>query len=136
MSANTTIEVQGQGASVSVKQTAFRVGWSYDVFLRKNGFAPSDQRQTEWLALSREASKAHVQEIASLAAAGAKCKVRQRAVFNRADARWDTALGVIIVKPGCNDSELITDALLNARRRFAKTIDAMEVAANHQGVIA
>lgn len=130
------VATSNDNANVPVKQTVFKVGWSYDVFLRKNQLPPSEHAQREWLSLSRDASKAHVEMIAQLANAGAKCKGSRKAVFNRTDNRFDTVLSVRVTQPGCNDSELITDALVSSRMRFAKTIELMEAVARHQGIIA
>lgn len=139
MTAQRTIEVatanENSHTDVPVKATVFKVGFSYDVFLRKNGIPPSEHAQKEWLTLSREANKNHVATIAQLAASGAKCKGKRKAVFNRTDQRFDTRLTVEVTQPGCNDSELITEALLGARMRFAKTLELMEAVANHQGIV-
>lgn len=119
----------------AAKQTLFKVGWSYDVFLRKNGLPPSAAANEEWLALSRQASKAQVDEMHTMSLAGAKTVCKQSAVFSTKDGRYNTVLTAKVVKPGCADIELIENALLRAQKSASKRLSAMRMAAAHQGVI-
>jgi len=115
--------------------TQFKIGWSYDVFLRKNARVPSESAQDEWLAMSRQANKEHVNTLASLVQSGARAKCSVKARFNAKDGRFDTVLSVSVAKPGCNDTELIIKAVSESRARFTKTIENMTAAARGQGAI-
>lgn len=137
---NTTAETTDTTATtattaVEVKQTAFKVGWSYSVFLTKNGFAPSEHRQEEWLTLSREASKTQMESMRSLAMAGAKTTCKVTAVYSAKDGRFNTAMTARVVKPGCDDAELITEALLKAQRSATKRLSDMRFVAARQGIV-
>lgn len=113
----------------------FKVGWSYDVFLRKNGLPPSTEAVEAWRELSRKASKAQVALIAQLSGAGAKTKCSQKAVFNKRDGRWDTALTARVVQPGCKDGELVMEAILKGQQRAAKALSEMRQAAARMGFL-
>lgn len=113
----------------------FKVGWSYGVFLGKNNLAPSEAAQKDWLERSRTASKEQVERMAELNRAGMKTTCRRKAVFSSKDGRFNTSLTARVIQPGCDDEELITDAVLNAQKRASKRLSDMRQAAAHQGVI-
>lgn len=117
------------------KQTLFRVGWNYSTFLSKNGLPPGPIAHNEWLSLSRDASKGQIDSMRELAFAGAKTKVAVKAVLNRKDGRFDTSMTARVVKPGCDDMELIADAVRKSIARDSKRQHEMMGIASRLGVI-
>lgn len=132
---NDNSNANGAAGSTEATQVQFKVGWSYDVFLKKNGFAPSATASETWHELSRTASKAQVALIAQLSGAGAKTKCSAKAVFNKKDGRFDTALTARVVQPGCKDMDMITEALVKAQARASKALSDMRAAAIGQGAL-
>jgi hypothetical protein len=118
-----------------VKQTVFKPGWSYSLFLSRNGYAPSEVREGQWRSLNKEANHKQVTDMRTLALAGAKTKIGQRAVFNSKDGRFDTSLTARVVQAGCSDADLIADCLLRARLSASKRLDAMSAVAASHGVL-
>lgn len=127
--------IAGLAGKSEPEDVRFKIGWSYDIFLRKNNLAPSETAQAEWLERSREASKAQVALISQLTGAGLKTKCGRKAVYNKRDGRWDTALTARVVQPGCKDQDLILDAVVKAQARAAKSLSDMRAAAMHAGVL-
>lgn len=111
----------------------FKVGWSYDVFLRKNKLSPSEAAGSEWKRLSREASKAQVARMAQLTDKGFKTTCKRTAIWNGKSKSWDTALTARVVSPDCDDADLIRDAYVKAQARQAKLLSSMRAAAIDQG---
>lgn len=134
-SSNDNGSTEAQQVASGAKEVLYRVGWSYSIYLSRNGFSPSAHASEDWLRRAREASKRQVALIAELSSAGAKTRCSQKAVFNKRDGRWDTALTARVVKPGCSDQDLIVDALTKAQQRASKSLSDMRQAAIGQGAI-
>lgn len=130
---DTTIDTPAQ--DTAAKQTLFKVGWSYDVFLRKNSLPPSPQASETWRTLSQEHSKAQLESMRELANMGAKVVCKAKAVYNAKDGRFDTSLTARVIKPGCKDQDMILEAVQSAHKRASKRLSDMRSAAAGMGVI-
>lgn len=127
-----TVDIQPTETETET-ELQFKVGWSYDVFLRKNKLAPSENASSEWRRFNRETARAHVHTMAELTAAGMKTTCKRSAVWSMKDRRYNTAMTARVIQPGCDDGELIADCYVKQQARQAKTLAAMRAAAINQG---
>lgn len=123
---NTTSE------QVTDKQVLFRAGWSYKLFLVRNGYSPTPERDQEFRQLCKEASASQLQAMQDAFLVGCKTKVAVKAILNRRDGRYDTSMTARVVTPGCKDRELILEALERLEKSASNRIaDARMIARNH-----
>ena len=104
-------------AALANKEPRFVIGWSYDVYLRKNGLPPSEAAAAQWRRFNKETAKAHVSRMAELNAAGAKTKCGRSAVWNQKSKTYDTALTARVIEPDCRDIDLVRTAVIKAQAK-------------------
>lgn len=121
--------------NVDVKQVAFKAGWSYKLFLQRNGYVPTPEHDAEFKQLCKEASASQLQEMQDCFLIGAKTKVSIKAVLNRSNGRFDTSLTARVIKPGCKDGELIKEALSRLENSLSNRISDARYIARQHGVI-
>lgn len=107
-------------AALANKEPRFVIGWSYDVYLRKNGLPPSEAAAAQWRRFNKETAKAHVSRMAELNAAGAKTKCGRSAVWNQKSKTYDTALTARVIEPDCRDIDLVVRPSLRRKPRLRK----------------
>lgn len=112
----------------------FKMGWSYDVYLRKNKLPPSEAAARDWREANKAANLEQAARMNKLVVGGFKTKCSRKAVWNQKAKGYDTALTMRVVEPDCCDAELIEEAYTKAQARQAKLLASMRAAAVEAGV--